>query len=59
MGKKRDIKCGKKCYYAKGSKCTCICGGKNHGQGLIKSFFNILNKIEERKEKEDYGIKKI
>lgn len=27
-------RCDARCYNAKGTKCTCICGGKNHGIGL-------------------------
>lgn len=26
--------CDERCYNAKWQKCTCICGGKNHGKGL-------------------------
>jgi hypothetical protein len=27
-------RCDAHCYNAKGEKCTCCCGGKNHGKGL-------------------------
>ena len=25
--------CCKRCYYAKGTRCTCKCKGKHHGEG--------------------------
>lgn len=28
--------CCKACYFAKGDKCTCRCGGQHHGKGIIK-----------------------
>lgn len=27
-------RCDARCYNAKGKKCTCICGGLNHGAGF-------------------------
>jgi len=27
-------RCDARCHTAKGAKCTCICGGLNHGVGL-------------------------
>lgn len=32
--------CNARCYNAKGSKCRCICGGKNHGVGYSKALDN-------------------
>lgn len=33
-------RCDARCYNAKGPKCTCICGGKNHGAGIHKAIDN-------------------
>jgi len=30
-------RCDARCHTAKGSKCTCICGGLNHGKGTGKT----------------------
>ena len=32
--------CVAACYNAKGPDCQCICGGLNHGQGVIKAASN-------------------
>lgn len=34
---KADVRCNGKCTHAKGGDCTCSCGGKNHGTGLVLS----------------------
>ena len=36
-------KCDIRCYNAKCKKCTCVCGGNNHGVGLIQALNNISN----------------
>lgn len=33
-------RCDSKCHNAKGFKCTCICGGMNHGVGLNQAIHN-------------------
>lgn len=33
-------RCDAKCHNAKGSKCTCICGGMNHGVELNQAIDN-------------------
>ncbi|MBA7492397.1 hypothetical protein ES702_02947 [subsurface metagenome] len=33
-------RCDSKCYNAKGPKCTCICGGVNHGAGKNNAIDN-------------------
>lgn len=33
-------RCDAKCHDAKGPKCTCICGGMNHGVGINKVIDN-------------------
>lgn len=33
-------RCDARCYNAKHHKCTCICGGANHGVGLQKAMEN-------------------
>jgi len=30
--------CDAKCYDAEGGRCSCICGGANHGQGLTMAL---------------------
>ena len=32
--------CSARCYNAKGSNCTCICGGMNHGAGPERAAQN-------------------
>jgi len=33
-------RCCARCYSAKGPNCQCLCGGVNHGQGVIKAASN-------------------
>ena len=33
-------RCDAKCHDAKEPKCTCICGGRNHGAGYAKALAN-------------------
>lgn len=33
-------RCDGRCYDAKHEKCTCICGGKNHGKGKAQAVAN-------------------
>jgi hypothetical protein len=35
-----ERRCDSKCYDAKDDKCTCCCGGKNHGVGLQQAMKN-------------------
>jgi hypothetical protein len=42
-----ERRCDEKCYSAKTAKCTCICGGKNHGVGLKQAQDNV-HQIAER-----------
>lgn len=44
-GKKRR-RCDARCYGAKGQKCSCICGGANHGVGLQKALDNTRKMVE-------------
>jgi len=37
---KRTRTCNARCYNAKGKRCTCICGGKNHGVGYDQALDN-------------------
>ena len=43
-------RCDATCHEAKGPKCTCICGGKNHGAGYIKAVTNTADMIGLREE---------
>jgi len=36
------LRCDERCYNAKSTKCVCICGGKNHGVGLIQALSNTV-----------------
>lgn len=38
--------CNAKCYHAKGDRCTCVCGGRNHGIGEVEA-------LERRTEREE------
>lgn len=40
-------RCDARCYNATGKKCTCICGGRNHGVGLKKAIENTREIVEE------------
>jgi len=40
---KRTRTCNARCYNAKGKKCTCICGGTNHGVGYNNALENAFN----------------
>ena len=44
-GRRRS--CNARCYNAKGSVCTCICEGHNHGVGLRQATENTQHKAEE------------
>lgn len=33
-------RCDAKCYNAKDERCTCICGGANHGAGKSQAMLN-------------------
>ena len=37
-------RCDAKCYDAKHPKCTCICGGMNHGAGRTRAIKNTYEK---------------
>jgi len=37
FGGNHKRRCDAKCYNAQRPKCRCICGGRNHGQGLAKA----------------------
>lgn len=39
-------RCDARCYNAKGDKCTCICGGLNHGNGRAKAVENTRDLAE-------------
>jgi len=40
---KTQRRCDARCYDAKGDKCTCICGRKNHGVGYATALDNAFN----------------
>lgn len=39
--------CDASCYMARHQKCTCICGGVNHGKGLARAAEN-TRRLQER-----------
>lgn len=44
--------CDARCYDAKGPKCDCCCGGKNHGKGLQAAIENTRTMIADWSEAE-------
>lgn len=36
-------RCDARCHNAQGKKCTCCCGGTNHGVGLRQAIINSQN----------------
>lgn len=38
-------RCDARCYNGKKTKCRCICGGRNHGQGLERSIRRTVEEI--------------
>ncbi|MCZ7544885.1 MAG: hypothetical protein M5R40_15785 [Anaerolineae bacterium] len=40
-------RCDARCYNAKGDKCTCVCGGMNHGAGPQRAMQNTQDLAEE------------
>ena len=41
VGGKKVRRCNGRCHDAKHDKCTCICGGKNHGAGRVQAEQNV------------------
>lgn len=41
IGQDAARRCDAKCYNGHDHRCTCICGGKNHGAGLQKALDNV------------------
>lgn len=43
LGRSRVNRCDQKCYGARAGRgeCTCICGGVNHGVGLVRAEANM------------------
>jgi hypothetical protein len=39
-------RCDASCYDAEGNVCLCICGGRNHGAGLVQATENVRQMIE-------------
>jgi hypothetical protein len=39
-------RCDAKCYDATGPDCDCVCGGRNHGQGLAGAMDNTREHAE-------------
>ena len=44
VGSGPNRRCDAKCYDAKHPKCTCICGGMNHGAGGVQAIINTHEK---------------
>lgn len=38
-------RCDARCYHATHTRCTCICGGENHGVGLERALRNTLERL--------------
>lgn len=41
IGQGPTRRCDKRCYDAKGGKCDCICGGRNHSAGIVKALEHV------------------
>ena len=41
VGQGPTRRCDARCYNAKGGKCDCICGGRNHCAGQQKALANV------------------
>jgi hypothetical protein len=39
-------RCDARCYNANHAKCSCICGGSNHGVGLERALDNARDRAE-------------
>lgn len=48
--KQGNRRCDAICHDARKEKCTCICGGKNHGKGFEQAKQNVIEMSEERPE---------
>jgi len=46
-GKRCTGKCDSNCYNATEERCTCICGGRNHGAGKSKAVDNTCKYADE------------
>lgn len=49
--------CNSRCYNAKGAKCICCCGGRNHGVGVNKAVDNTIEVAQELLDKANTTIK--
>ena len=57
-GSDHPRRCDANCYNAKHDKCTCVCGGTNHGAGLQKATDNtsiIAENLARKYGREDIG----
>lgn len=52
-------RCDAKCYNAKHTKCTCVCGGRNHGVGLKEAVDNTQDMAKELLERYAEDNKKV
>jgi hypothetical protein len=39
-------RCDAKCYDAKETECDCICGGRNHGAGMVHALQNTADLVD-------------
>jgi len=51
-------RCDARCYNAQYGKCTCICGGHNHGKGLEQAIENTKEMAEKLLEQTNTKIAK-
>ena len=49
-------RCDARCYNAKGKKCSCICGAKNHGKGFTFVIENSRSLPEHLQKSEDNQV---
>ncbi|WP_422446013.1 hypothetical protein [Thermoanaerobacterium sp. DL9XJH110] len=51
-------RCDARCYNGHGNRCTCICGGANHGKGLQQAMQNTVEMAKELLKKADTEVAK-
>lgn len=50
-------RCDGKCHNAKGDRCNCICGGRNHGVGEVQAIRNAREDVEDVLNAEGFSLR--
>ena len=54
-------RCDARCYNAKGKKCFCICGARNHGKGIdfaVQNAHYLLNELQKQQNEHVFYLSK-